>query len=190
MEEAIILRVRFQWEDIAKARSYGDVYEGSGLLEAIKESAEDPGEWGGEIIRQNIHVTPYVASRIATIISRNKLRDTVKKSGLDDIKHNYSMEALTEISFNEYVSGFEAGVIGPEICSCISSRTMRFMRDHIDDFSETSPVFWLFQRGSDEFVEPHRGDAKEFVRKIKSFGQAEESTNRQVEEFLQRFPSE
>ena len=188
MGKAIVLGVKFDWADVKNTKSYKEFYDEIGLTDVVKESIDDPEKYGGEVIKQNIYATPYVAARIATIFSKNILDeyvDELRASRNGDEKADL-IEIIDTISSREYASGFEAGSVGPEFGSHETSDTMRVMWNNDENFSELDPVIWIFQDGTHEFVKPRKGEAKKFLKLIKSIDTATKKTVEMVKKLEEK----
>lgn len=183
MGKAVVIGVKFDWNDVKDAKNYKEFYDIIGLTKIVENSHKNPDEYGGEIIKKNIYATPYVASKIATVFMNNILQEYVEglKKLNDDEKADLD-KIFERISADEYTSGFEAGSVGPEFCSVETSDTMRVMHDNDDDFSEMSPVIWIFQDGTHEFVKPRKGESKDFLKLIKSIDKATRTTKKLYKE--------
>ena len=183
MGKAVVIGVKFDWDDVRDAKSYKEFYDAIGFTKIVEDSIKNPDEYGGEIIKKNVYATPYVASKIATLFTNNILCEHIEELKEHDGDEKADLAEIFErISTDEYTSGFEAGSVGPEFCSVETSDTMRVMHDEDDDFSEMSPVIWIFQDGTHEFVKPRKGESKDFLRTIKSIDKATRMTKKLYEE--------
>lgn len=179
MGKAVVIGVKFNWIDVKDAKSYKEFYDAIGLTEIIEDSLKNPDEYGGEIIKKNVHATPYVVSKIATLFTGNILCEHLEELKKHDGNEKADLtEIFDRISTDEYTSGFEAGSVGPEFCSVETSETMRVMQENDENFSESSPVIWIFQKGTYEFVEPRKGESKDFLKLIKSIDKATRMTKK------------
>lgn len=182
MGKAVILAVRFDWKDVRNTKNFGEFYEEIGLEKLVKQSIEDPDETGGEIIKANIYATSYVMAKLASIFSKNMLRDYIKQieeENKDDMDKKADLQEILEyVSQREYALGFEAGMIGPEPTD-LNTSTLKIIADN-DDITEFDPVIYIFQDGTKEHVEPHKGGATEFLSRIEAVSGAIEKADKVV----------
>lgn len=182
MGKAVILAVRFDWEDVRNTKNFGEFYEEIGLEKLIECSIEDPDETGGEIVRANIYATSYVMARLASIFSGNMLSEYAKEiveEHKDDMNKEADLQGILEhVSQHEYALGFEAGMVGPQPTD-INTSTLKIIADN-EDVTESDPVIYIFQEGTKEHVEPRKGEATEFLRRIKAVSGAIEKADKVV----------
>lgn len=182
MRKAVILAVRFDWKDVKNMKNFGELYEEIGLKKLVEQSIEDPDETGGEIIKANVYATSYVMAKLASIFSSNMLREYVKqivKEHKDDMDKEADLQEILEyVSQREYALGFEAGMIGPEPTD-LNTSTLKIIADN-EDITESDPVIYIFQDGTEEHVKPHKGEAVEFLRRIEAVSGAIEKADKVV----------
>lgn len=183
MGKAVILAVRFDWKDVRKAKDFGELYEEIGLKDLIEQSIENPEETGGEIIKANIYATSYVMAKIASIFSSNMLREYINRleeEHEDDMDDKIEFQEILEhVSQHEYALGFETGVIGPELTN-FKTHTLKMIAEDEENISESDPVFYVFQKGTEEHVEPRKGEAAEFLSRIEAMSGAIEKADKIV----------
>lgn len=182
MGKAVILAVRFDWKDVRNTKNFGEFYEEIGLEKLVECSIEDPDETGGEIVKANIYATSYVVAKLAAIFSGNMLHDYIKQieeENRDDMDKEADLQDMLEhISQREHALGFEAGMVGPGLTD-LNTSTLKIVADN-DDITESDPVIYIFQEGTKEHVEPRKGEATEFLRRIKAVSGAIEKTDKVV----------
>lgn len=183
MGKAMLLAVRFDWKDVKDTKNFGELYERIGLKKLIKYSIKNPDETGGEIIKANVYATSYVMAKIASIFSHNMLNDYIKrieKEHKDDMDKEADIQVILEyIGQREYALGFEAGMVGPELTD-FNTPTLKALADEEDDVTESDPVIYIFQEGTDEHVKPHKDGAAEFLNKIKAVSETLKKTDEVV----------
>ncbi len=177
MGKAVVLAVKFDWDDVKDVKNFGDFYKKIGLMEMIEDSIVKPDEFGGEIVRDNVHATPQVMAKIATIFSHNMLEkymDEIKDEHDEDDKISMQ-EVLTYVSQHEYALGYDAGMVGPEPTG-FDTPTFRVMKEN-EAIKAGDPVIYILQSGTAEHVKPRREDAKSFLRKVKGMSNSIEKTD-------------
>lgn len=183
MGKAVVLAVRFDWKDVKNTKDFGEFYEEIGLEKLVKDSIKNPDETGGEIIKANVYATSYVMAKLASIFSRNMLREYIKqieeenKDSMD--KEADLQEIIEHVGHHEYALGFEAGLVGPEPTN-LETPTLKVIADNEDDVTESDPVIYIFQEGTKEHVKPRKGEAAEFWSRIKAVSGSIEKVDKVV----------